>query len=223
MDIIGLLFPKKCINCGKGENYICEECLTRVKTVSAICAYCQKPSIDGMTHTKCLSKYKMDGFVSFWDYSGVIRKAVLGLKYKFAREISKEISDLVVKNLKLKYGFLNSGHVLIPVPIHGSRENWRGFNQSILIGEQIAKKMNWKFKKDVLVKTRKTSAQVDLKGNERVKNVKGVFNLNYKYKLNQTSIILFDDVFTTGSTLKEAAKVLKRSGAKKVWGLTIAR
>lgn len=223
MDIIGLVFPKKCINCGKGEKYLCEDCLSKVKVLDQICAYCQKSSIDGMTHFSCLKKYRMNGFLSFWDYGGVIRKAILGLKYKFAKEVSKDLVSFVSQNLISKYKFLDSSYVLISVPIHFSRENWRGFNQSELIGKQIAEKLGCKFRSDVLIKTKKTIAQADLKGKERTQNVKGVFALNPRYKLKNTSVVLFDDVFTTGSTLKEAAKVLKRSGAKKVWGLTIAR
>ena len=223
MDIIGLLFPKKCINCGKDEKYLCEECLAKVKLVNAICAYCQKPSMDGMTHFACQKKTRMDGFISFWDYSGVIRKAILGLKYKFAKELSGEISSLVVRNLISGYKFLDSKWILVPIPIHEAREKWRGFNQCVLMGAQIAEKMSWKFRFDVLLKTKKTTPQADLKGKERIGNVVGVFKLNPTYKLKNTHIILFDDVFTTGSTLKEAAKVLKRRGAKSVWGLCLAR
>lgn len=223
MDIIGLLFPKKCINCGKGEKYLCEECLLKIKIVNPVCAYCQKASIDGLTHFSCRKRLCMNGFTCFWDYAGVIRRAILALKYKFAKEVSKEIVEKLVQKLHMECAFLGSNCYLVPIPIHRLRENWRGFNQSSVIGKQIAEKMGWKFRSDVLVKIKRTQAQADLKGKARVSNVRGVYAVNLRYKLKNTSIILFDDVFTTGSTIKEAAKVLKTSGAGKVWGLTIAR
>ena len=84
--------------------------------------------------------------------------------------------------------------------------------------------MGWKFIPDLLIKNRSTTSQVELSVKERKQNLKGVFSLNPSYVLSpNSSILVFDDVFTTGSTLKEAAKVLKHAGIKKVWGMTIAR
>jgi predicted amidophosphoribosyltransferase len=84
--------------------------------------------------------------------------------------------------------------------------------------------MGWKFIPDLLIKNKSTASQVELKGDDRRQNLHGVFSLNPSYILSTIpNILLFDDVFTTGSTLREAAKVLKRAGVEKVWGLTIAR
>ncbi|MCX6703995.1 MAG: hypothetical protein NTZ07_00965, partial [Candidatus Woesebacteria bacterium] len=118
--------------------------------------------------------------------------------------------------------------VLVPIPIHWHRENVRGFNQSEEIGGQVAKQMGWEFNPEILVKIKPTFSQVELSVEQRKQNLKGVFALVSKFhnKVGYSlpdSIILFDDVFTTGSTLNEAAKVLKRAGVGKVWGLTIAR
>lgn len=224
MSFLDLVFPKNCLNCKKDGCYICRDCLNKVKRTAGICAYCQKASIDGMTHFKCRRKFRLDGLVSVWEYEGVIRKAILALKYKFAKEVAKELSERAVSELKNHNSLcIIPDSIMVSVPLHKRRENWRGFNQSNVLGSEIAKALGHKFVSDLLIRKNATASQTELKGKERRENVRGIFALNPIYKLRSTGYILFDDVFTTGSTLKEAAKVLKRGGAEKVWGLTIAR
>lgn len=226
MGILDLVFPKKCLNCGKEGKYICENCLSKVPKLKPVCPYCEKPSIDGMTHTKCRRVYGLDGLVSVWDYEGVVRKAILALKYRYATEIASELSGRLVAELKDRYSYLLvPDSVLAPIPLHWYRGNFRGFNQSEVIGKEVAKNLGWKFVPDLLVRKKSTIPQSTLEKEKRSSNVRGAFALSShnSYFLIPNSIILFDDVFTTGSTLKEAARVLKRKGAEEVWGLTIAR
>jgi ComF family protein len=226
MNVLDLIFPKTCLGCGKEGKYICESCLVRVKILKPACPYCEKASIDGFTHTKCKRKYGLDGLTSVWDYDGVIKKAILALKYKYSTEAGRELAETFIRSLKASNSsFLTpNSSFLIPIPIHWHRENVRGFNQSVEIGKIVANEMGWKFIPDLLVKEKSTASQAALSVEDRKQNLRGVFSFNPNYVLNSnSSILLFDDVFTTGSTLKEAAKVLKHAGVKKVWGLTLAR
>lgn len=118
---------------------------------------------------------------------------------------------------------LPSVHNLIPIPIYWLKENVRGFNQSVVVSGNIAEKMRLNIYPDLLIKCIQTPPQAGLSGEERRKNLKNSFVLNTKYEHLSSNYFLFDDVFTTGSTMFEAAKVLKRAGVQKVWGLTIAR
>jgi ComF family protein len=224
MNLLDLIFPKTCLSCGKEGGYICDNCLTKVKLLKPVCPYCEKASIDGFTHTKCKKKYGLDGLISIWDYDGIIKKAILALKYKYATEVGRELTNCLIKSLKnldSRFYIPDSG-VLVPIPLYWHRENVRGFNQSTEIGKLIAQNMGWKFIPDLLIKNKSTTPQAGLSVEERKQNLKGVFSLNSKFQI-PNSVVLFDDVFTTGSTLKEAAKVLKRHGVEKVWGLTIGR
>lgn len=227
MNVLDLIFPKSCLSCGKGGGYICSDCVTKVRLLSPACPYCEKASIDGFTHTKCKKKYGLDGLCSVWDYEGVIRKAILTLKYKYSTEVGKELANLFVKRLMTGGTPVSQikDMVLVPIPLHWHRENVRGFNQSEEIGKLVAREMGWGFNADLLVKKKSTISQAQLSVEMRKQNLKGVFSLNPNHTLNAlpSTLILFDDVFTTGSTLKESAKVLKRAGAEKVWGMTIAR
>ncbi len=222
MGLLDLIFPKSCLGCKKEGQYICPDCLEKVHLLSPVCPYCERASIDGFTHTKCQKKRGLDGLTSVWKYEGIIKKAIWALKFKYATEIVQEICGYYAD--KVKGMTLPGNMVLVPIPIFWYRENVRGFNQSVLLGKMVADKMDWKFVPDLLVKKRPTASQVELSVMERKQNLRGVFSLNPNYVLStEYSVLLFDDVFTTGSTLKEAAKILKRAGVKKVWGMTIAR
>ncbi|MFV1917349.1 MAG: ComF family protein [Patescibacteria group bacterium] len=223
MAIVDLLFPKKCLNCGRDRSYVCLSCLSKLFELKQTCFECGRPSVDGMTHERCKLPWGLDGLVFLWPYQGVIRQAIIKLKYKFALEIAKELSDHITDHLQKRSVALPLDATLLPIPLYWYRKNWRGFNQVEEIGKLVTNNMNWDFQSDLLVRKRLKKPQTDLKKDERAENIRGVFTLNPNYQLQSISYMLFDDVLTTGATIKEAAKVLKRNGAKDVWGLTIAR
>lgn len=198
MNIIDFIFPKKCLECGKEGKYICEGCLAKVGRGG-------------------ISK----DHISIFRYEGVIRKAIIALKYKFSTEIAKELAKVCVEKLLANRYSLKAA--LVPIPLHWYRRNFRGFNQSEEVGKLIAKEMGWKFIPNLLVKRKPTKSQVELRGADRHKNLRGAFSLNSSFRISDSDFIVFDDVFTTGSTLREAIKTLRLASAQKVWGLTIAK
>ncbi len=201
MSFLDLIFPKKCLECGRSGNYICGVCLGKVRVLNRLDRYNESYSV----------------FV----YEGVIRKAIIALKYKFAYGLAEELATAMVPILKKK-GYLKRV-VLVPIPLHPKRQNWRGFNQTIEVGKFLATKMGWKFMPDLLIRSLDSPAQVGLQGAARRLNIKGVFGLNSKQRISKKNqYVVFDDVSTTGSTLKEAAEILRVRGAK-VFGLTIAK
>lgn len=206
MGILDLVYPKYCLECRQIGQYICSKCLFRVSTVHII---------------------SPDGY-AIWRYEGVIRKAILALKYKFASDIANELATLAsseIVNCKLKI----ENSVLVPIPLHSKRQRWRGFNQSEELGKRIAKQLGMGYNKDLLVRVVNTPPQVRLHKAERLRNTRGIFALKTPNEalsevgLDRKDIILFDDVWTTGSTLNEAARVLKKAGAKRIIALAIAR
>ena len=103
------------------------------------------------------------------------------------------------------------------------RLKWRGFNQSEEIGKELVEFLKIPLLNDVLYKIRETLPQIELTAEARIKNIKGVFWVKNQEKIKERKILLVDDVYTTGSTMNECARVLKESGAKEVWGVVIAR
>lgn len=218
-----MVFPKRCLRCKKEGRYLCVNCVNKVKFAEQVCIECGKASIDGITHVKCMKKQSLAGSVVVWEYKRVIRDAIVKMKYNFAYSIAEELSVYMTVFLKKKVTAIPKNAYLVPIPLHRRRENWRGFNQSGKVGELVASQIGWRFSPNILLRYKFTTPQVELKGKERRKNVKDVFVLNSIYHLQSTNYVLFDDVCTTGSTLKEAGKILMRNGAGSVWGLTIAR
>jgi len=200
MAILDLIFPKNCLECGHSGKYICESCFKKIRP-------------GGLTSKTAYSIFR---------YEGVIRKAIIALKYKFSTEITQELTEVCVKNLDaIRFPLPTT---LVPIPLHWYRKNVRGFNQSEEVGKLLAQKMNWRFTPDLLIRTKSTIPQAQLTGSARRENLHGVFSFNPKILISKyPNIVLFDDVLTTGSTIVEATKVLKSSGFNNIIGLTIAR
>jgi len=221
---LNLLFPKICVSCGKWGNYLCPDCQKEIKPVlNQICPFCHLPSFKGKTHPVCQKKEALDGLISLFYYRGLIRKIISKLKYRFIKDLKGELDDLLIKKILLqKPPFLkDSSLILIPVPLHKKRQNYRGFNQTEILGQDLALFFNWQFKPHLLKRTKNILPQASLNKEQRIKNIKGAFEINGSVK--GLNFLIFDDVWTTGSTLKEMALVLKKNKAKSVWGLTICR
>ncbi len=200
MNIIDLLFPVSCLGCKKVGKYFCQNCEEKIEILNRFDTNSQTSSV--------------------FRYVGVIKKGIIKIKYNFAFDLSNELAELTTKNIKVNW----KNVTLIPIPLHKSRQNWRGFNQSEIVGKLIAQKLNLEFKNDILVRLIQGQNQVGLAKSERVRNMSGKYAVNPEAKIDQNrTYLVFDDVATTGSTIKEAINVLKKSGVKKVFGLTIAR
>lgn len=170
----------------------------------------------------------MDGLTAVFAYQGLIKKAIKKLKYRFVSDIAEDLVEAFLSfcgENKSFVHFCQKRPLLSPVPLHPRRERWRGFNQAKLLGGMIAANLDLDFQSDLLLRIKNTKPQTKLKKKERGENIKGAFALreDSSFMIQDLEFILFDDIWTSGATLKEAARVLKRNGVKRVWGLTLAR
>ncbi|MDD5415428.1 MAG: ComF family protein [Candidatus Daviesbacteria bacterium] len=229
--ILDLLFPKKCVGCGKFDTYFCKNCISDILQTDLVCPKCERLAVGGQTHPICKRKYGLDGLWSLGIYQGSLREAIKQLKYGKVKGFAETLVDITIEYWAKFQPFVfdqikkNRGEdwVVIPVPLHFWRENSRGFNQSSLIGQMLSKKLGLAYC-DGIKRIRYTKSQVKLKGYDRHKNIRNAFALSPNSQLPTTPyILLIDDVWTTGSTLRECCYELKRAGAKKVWALTLAR
>jgi len=221
--LLDFLFPRRCLGCGQWGKYFCQNCLKKIKpTEKQICPVCEKPAISGKTHARCQRKCSLDGLTSIFLYENAIKEAITKLKYKFVTDLGKELINLAASRLPTQ---IHNAPILIPVPLHPRRQRWRGFNQAELLGRMLGEKLDWQVQADILLRHRHTKPQTELKGKERKENIKGAFRIkkNSKFVIPNSRFIIFDDVWTTGSTLRECGSVLRRAKAKQVWGLTLAR
>lgn len=230
MSLLNLLFPKRCCGCKRFGSYFCRECILSIIQAGLVCPACEKPSIGGETHPLCQRKYGLDGLWSLGVYKPPLKQAIQKLKYRFVSQIALSLIDLTVEYLaRFTPYFLEQirkergkDWIAVPAPLHPKRQKFRGFNQSALLGQLLSKKMGLDYQ-EALKRVRHTRPQVGLESWARTKNIKGAFALAKGQGLTAKNVLLIDDVWTTGSTLKECAYVLKRGGAKKVWAITLAR
>ncbi len=220
MNLLDLLFPKRCVSCGKFGDYICADCFSKIEFVEyPVCPVCSRQAIGGKTHPVCRTGLGLDGLIVACRYRGVVRQIVKAIKYKFAFDVAGLLVELVAANM---WRFsVPQNFVLVPVPLSERRQNWRGFNQAQVLSAVISRQYKVKAY-DLLLRNRETKTQVGLDRESRNKNVRGAFSLKQGASVIGKNIILVDDVYTTGATLAEAAKVLKRAGAGEVWAMAVA-
>jgi competence protein ComFC len=228
VSVLDFLFPKRCLGCGRIGTYFCLRCRTKIRHIALnepVCPVCGRLAIDGTTHPVCRTRYVPDGLTSFFHYDGVIRTAVKSIKYRLVSDIAEEIISLIpaVCIEELQKQLPPGNTALLPVPLHRTRQLERGFNQADVLGRQLARHISLPVLPDVLMRIRNTAPQVSMHDrNERRGNMDKAFAVRSGHVV-PNGVILLDDVFTTGATMRSAANVLKRNGAKWVWAVTMAR
>ena len=222
---LNILFPETCPVCSKKSRDhqiapICSECWNSIGPYTgAMCQRCGKPLVSDSS-TFCGGCLESEpAFVSarsFGLYDGVLRKAINHLKYYGRRRLAGPLAEMMIGMQ------LPQADTVIPVPLHKSRHRQREFNQSALFARHVARNLNAALIINSLTKIRDTAPQVGLSYKERVKNVRNAFGTENKDNIAGKKIILVDDVVTTGSTIRECAKVLKKTGASRVYVVSLA-
>lgn len=227
--ILDAVFPIQCIGCGIYDVYFCDSCLATVKTRNDFeCIGCKRPAVEGNTCVNCRNDFKVSRLFVATDYNDkLIEKALKLIKYSFIKNLSEPlmaIAKIYIDNLFFQNNFnvFAGNPLLIPVPLHKKRLNWRGFNQSEILAEKIAAKYGVGLGLNILVRTKNSRPQTDIGDRKsRINNAKDSFVC--LADLNGRNIVLVDDVCTTGATLNECAKALAEKGAGKISALVIAR
>ncbi len=230
--LLNLFFPPICVNCQKEGSYLCQDCFSLIDfSNQQYCPFCQKPKIvlDGKTCPTCKKSKKLTGLFSAAPYKNfIIKKLIKQFKYSpYVKDLAKTLAFLIIHHLQLlentQQVFAEKETILIPVPLTRKKQKQRGFNQTEEIGKELSKFLAVPLINNTLTKIKETLPQIELSSKERKENIKGVFFCKEPEKVKNKIILLIDDVFTTGATMEECAKVLKKAGAKQVWGITIAR
>ena len=210
---LDLFFPKFCLNCGKPNFYLCSDCLALIEISNKV-----------LLNTRFLSSlYFATNYQNF-----LVKQLVQKFKYSpFAKELAKDLALIIItylENLEKQPQFLKNPqeYLLIPVPLHKKKLKRRGFNQATEIGKIIAGYYSIPFFEYGLEKICSTPAQADLSEEERKNNLKNAFACPQPKMIANKKIILFDDIVTTETTIKECGRTLKRTGASQIIGLCLA-
>lgn len=204
---LDIIFPIECLGCGREGEWLCDECQNEIGPES-----------------RSLCGENLDKIFTFYSYDNeVLKKAIHGLKYKFVEDLARSLGKLLIGELEKIRDQIKGEQILIPVPLHEKRFLERGFNQAELLTLEISKFFGWPVENRVLARTKRTASQVSLTGDKRRENICGAFAVVNFSKILNKKIILIDDVLTTGATMEECAKVLKRAGAGEVLGIALAK
>ena len=201
------------MNCQREGSFLCEDC----QAILDISSSHQEFQTENLSDLYYPLEYK----------NPLIKNLIKRFKYEpLVKELAKDLASLIIAHFQLldpPPNFGGGDYVLVPVPLEKRKLKWRGFNQSEEIGKEISKFLNIPLINDILFKIKETLPQVELSEKEREENIKGVFIIRNRKKISGKKILLVDDVYTTGSTMKECAQLLKKAGAKEVIGIVIAR
>ena len=231
--VLEVAFPVVCVSCGTEGKYICEKCEVFLGEASFICPICLRASFAGERHLACQHRHGLNGLASIWEYEGAVQRLLHCIKYDGVVHAIEEIIERACGSMALDQkrfctflSFLFSPDTLVTyVPMHSRKEKRRGFNQTELLANALAKQTKSAVA-CLLEKTKETKPQVDLDKEERLYNMKGSFAISsgtLSVPITTLSVVLVDDVWTTGATMKECCKVLKKAGIQEVWGFTLAR
>ncbi len=235
--LLDLFFPITCLGCHKKNSWLCSRCLAKIKINQAdSCPKCKKFSFYAKTHPWCYEEYALDGLIVSASYKNeLLDKIIYALKYNFAKELSRPLAKLMIDKIEQLRNKQDQPHwlsllfdeklIVLPVPLHGRKYRWRGFNQAELIAQHIALEYKLNVEKNILKRKKNTLPQTELARRQRLKNVAGAFRVKkeWRSKLADKKILLIDDVATTTTTLNECARELKKYNPKEVWALVVAR
>ncbi|MDY6967671.1 MAG: ComF family protein [Spirochaetota bacterium] len=221
--ILDFLFPSRCVYCAKTisfqDNCLCNSCMQNIILIEEKCDICSGT----LENERCTICSDRELFITkniiVAEYAGVMKEVLHNYKFNHKKRLHLHLSRLSYPHIE-KYK--NSFDIVSSVPMKRSKKYKRGFNQSELVARDLAKKMNKKY--NVLLKEKLFSrVQKELNYRDRFFNIIGRYKTQKIDRIKNRKVLIVDDVFTTGATINECARILKYSGAKDVYSLVLAR
>lgn len=228
--LLDTLFPAHCLSCGKEGIFLCRDCNAAIPLLPPVCIGCAMltPKTDtnppGHTCRRCRAKIPIRVFISPLLYrTPLARRLIHELKYRRITTLAPLLADMIVSYIRYYRIELPTQAIIIPIPLHPRKERVRGSNQATLIAENLAQQLSLTLDTETLIRSIATPPQSALNAAKRHKNVRNIFSIQDKQHLRGTTVILVDDVKTTGATLEQAARALKKGGVRYIWAITVAR
>jgi len=216
--VFNFVFPPICLVCdarlSSGERLVCIHCWRSLPRLA------EEARIPPPTFRE--NQQVIDEHGAVWQYSDAIQKIIFALKYNRNRSLAKRLGAEMAE-LAQASGFCCGNTYLVPVPLHPTKLRERGYNQSELLAGEIAAATGMTVKDNLIVRSRYTKTQVKLSAEQRMRNVHGAFALRAREGLSGRTILLIDDVLTTGATTLACGRLLKQAGALRVFVLTAAQ
>lgn len=217
--LLNFVYPPICIYCEtrlQGEEKLfCANCWQKVEPV-------ESNSLEELTAVKVWDSLPLEKVKSLWWFDDFIQTVVHEMKYNrklsLAKKLGADLADSILHDSDYA-----SADLLIPVPLHKSKQRERGFNQSLLLAKSIAQNTGIPVNNKIIKRVQKTQAQAKLNAAQRMNNVNNAFEVIDVDRIKNKKVILIDDVCTTGATLFACSDVLLSSGCSHVFAVTVAK
>lgn len=227
--ILDSLFPISCLGCGSENSWICRTCLEKISLKSEqSCPVCEKVTTPGgQLCFACRPKSSLKALWVAGSYQNrLLAKSIHLFKYRFIRDLGAILGQIMTRAMRKSDWPLPD--IILPVPLSSRRLRWRGYNQSGLIGRYLSENLLpgniLNYNDSVLVRRRHTHPQMEIRDHrKRQQNLRGAFQVASQNQVLDKLVWLIDDVATTGSTLFECARTLRKSGAREVRAIVLAR
>lgn len=230
--ITGIIYPPNCLLCKEKmhslavNGLICRGCVEKIRpNTPPFCPICGRFMPAG-AESACAScnntRFYFDRAMSACIYEAAAKEIIHRFKYSHKLKLGGVLSGLMINFIEEYRLPLSQCDYIIPIPLSPARLREREFNQSRILAQAVSRRFNISLLTDTLVRIRHTKPQADLHREMRFKNIKGAFGLRGKADIKDKTILLIDDILTTGSTVSEAAHTLKAARAKAVFVLTAA-
>jgi ComF family protein len=228
-DFLDFLFPSYCHICEerlRREIYICKRCLAKIKYLrEPTCILCGREIFLNEENSLCKEcrkkKNYFDKAKAIGKYEGVLKEYIHLLKYKNKPYLKRLLPEIIgdkinwIKDYNFDY--------VVYVPLHRKRLRKRGYNQAEFLADLLGRVFSIEVMRNNLIRIKNSRPQVELEREKRLKNVKGIFKIKDGRKIKDRKLLLVDDVYTTGATLNECSRELKKMGATNVVALVLAR
>ena len=228
---LSLVFPPSCVHCGREGELLCHICVAESTAVqSNVCRKCAETLTKAGTCGRCVAeRSSLDRLYASYMYDSPVGSAIKVFKFDDIRALGPLLAEL----FDIEAMRRSDADLVVPVPLHGSRSRARGYNQSEVLGRRLARRLGVEFRNDVLVRTRDTAPQTEQPtAAARQQSLGSVFEVrpgatrngakNRPENISGLRVLLVDDVFTTGSTVKSCAAALKSAGASWVGAVALA-
>lgn len=205
--ILDIIFPIECVGCGKSGSFVCDNCFNKIEINKV-----EPFKNDLISQVHIASSY----------HQNTLRQLIHFFKYQYIENIGRTLSKIMISYYEKVPNKLENP-IIIPVPLHKIRLRERCFNQAQILGKYFSEHFEYQMNLDLITRKINTKHQADLKKAQRLENIKNAFFISDENFVKNKNFLIIDDVYTTGSTVLEMAKLLKSNGANNIWCLVIAK
>lgn len=219
--VLDWLFAPQCVGCGQSASTLCPACAGSLLELGPACGRCAEPTAAGLCRRCATAPLPLEQILAPWQFGGQLAAAIRRLKFANGAHVARDVAPLWAPLLAAVVE--QHAAIVVPVPLHWKRRLVRGYDQAWLLAVHACAAAKLAPPRSLLRRIRGAPAQSKLSAAQRRENLRGAFTVRTPHEVAGRTIVLVDDVVTTGATLAAAATALRAAGACAIYGVALAR